>query len=295
MKQNHFYLINKYQNKPFWKWIYKDLKYIIRYWRLYYKNNRKNKTVLFYPEYPKRMNLLHQIFRSLDYNITNNPNQPFQYVIKCFDTTIDTGNSNETLDKISKNYMIINKGCLDISKEMVDQVFSDVFQYSSLVDPLSYNGKYIQKSNLNATHDGIILDKPIRNTKEGYVYQRLINNAYDNNTTVEMRVPVMKSHIPFVYYKYKPINDRFGCKLIKAERVDTHKALSTEEQDKIVLFCKKMMLDFGELDILRDKDSQKIYITDANNNPTGPPKFMPRKKAIDKLAQALSKYVLQDL
>ena len=31
----------------------------------------------------------------------------------------------------------------------------------------------------------------------------LENNSYDNNTTVEMRVPVIKSHIPFVYYKYK--------------------------------------------------------------------------------------------
>ena len=61
-------IINKYYNKPYWKWVYKDIKYIIRSWRLYYKNNRKNKTVLFYPEYPKRMNPLHQIFKSLDFS-----------------------------------------------------------------------------------------------------------------------------------------------------------------------------------------------------------------------------------
>ena len=285
-------IINKYYNKPYWKWVYKDIKYIIRSWRLYYRNNRKNKTVLFYPEYPKRMNLLHQIFKSLDFNITNNPSLPFQYGIKCFDTTIDTGNSSEKLEELSKNHLIINKGSIDISKKMVDKVFSEVFHYSSFVDPLIYQGRFIKKSNKNAAHDGVILDRPITSLNHEFIYQRLINNAYDNNTTIEMRVPVIKSHIPFVYYKYKPINDRFGWELLKSEIVDTDKALTSEEQDKIVLFCKKMMLDFSELDILRDIDSQKIYITDANNNPTGPPNFLPRKEAIQKLTQALSKHVL---
>lgn len=289
------YFINKYQNKPFWKWIYKDIKYIIRYWRLYYKNKHKHNTVLFYPEYPLKRNLLHQIFKSLDYNITNNPNQTFQFVIKCKDTTIDTGNGNEILDKLSRNYKIINKDCLDISKKKVDKVFTEVFQYSSFVDPLTYNGKYIQKNDLNAKHDGFILTEPIQSTKEGYVYQKLINNLYDDNTTIEMRVPVMKSHIPFVYYKYKPADDRFGCKLLKTEVINTHKALSSEEQEKIALFCQKMKLDFTELDILRDKDNQKIYITDANNNPTGPPSYVSRKNAINKLAQSLTKYVFQEI
>ncbi len=294
MRKHNFFLINKYYNKPYWKWIYKDIKYIIRSWRLYYKNNRRNKTVLFYPEYPKRMNLLHQIFKSLDYNITNNPNLPFQYGIKCFDITIDSGNSSEILEELSRNHLIINKGSIDISKTMVDKMFSEVFEYSSLVDPLSYEGEFIQKSDMNATHDGVIFAKPISIIKDGFIYQRLINNTYDANTSVEMRVPVMRSHIPFVYYKYKPINDRFGCILLKAERVDTDEALTSEEQEKIVLFCKKMKLDFTELDILRDKDSLKIYITDANNNPTGPPGFLPRKEAIQRLAKALNKHLLQN-
>ena len=175
---------------------------------------------------------------------------------------------------------------------MVEKVFSEVFQYSSFVDPLSYEGRFIKKSNQNATHDGVIFEKPISSINDGFIYQRLINNAYDNNTSIEMRVPVMKSHIPFVYYKYKPINDRWGWQLLNAEIVDADKALTSEEQEKIVLFCKKMMLDFSELDVLRDIDTQKIYITDANNNPTGPPNFLPRNEAIQKLTQALRKHVL---
>ena len=286
------YIINKYYNKPYWKWIYKDIKYIIRSWILYYKNNRKNKTVLFYPEYPKRMNLLHQIFKSLDFNITNNPNLSFQYGVKCFDTTIDYGTSSEILQELSKNYLIINKGSVDISKKTVDKVFFEVFKYSSLVNPLSYEGRFIRKSNQNATHDGVIFDKPISSVDDRFIYQRLINNAYDNNTSIEMRVPVIKGYIPFIYYKYKPINDRLGWKILNAEIVDTDKALTSEEQEKIVLFCKKMMLDFTELYILRDIDSQKIYITDANSNPTGPPKFVARKEALQKLAQAFNKYML---
>ena len=136
MQRHKFYIINKYFNKPYWKWIYKDIKYIIRYYRLYCKNNCKNKTVLFYPEYPKRMNLLHQIFKSLDFNITNNPKLSFQYAVKCLDTTIDSSNSNDELEEICNNHLIINKGSIDISKQMVEKVFSEVFQYSSFVDPL---------------------------------------------------------------------------------------------------------------------------------------------------------------
>lgn len=285
-------IIKEQYNKPYWKWVYKVIKHIIRSWRLYYKNNRKTKTVLFYPEYPKRMNILHQIFKSLDFNITNNPNLKFEYGVKCFDTTIDYGNSSKILQEFSKNYLIINKGSIDISKKMVDKVFFEVFKYSSFVDPLSYKGRFIKKSNQNATHDGIVFDKPISSVDDRFVYQRLINNSYDSNTSVEMRVPVMKGYIPFVYYKYKPINDRLGWKILNAEIVETDRALTTEEQENIVLFCEKMMLDFTELDILRDIDSQNIYITDANNNPTGPPKFVAKQEAMQRLTQALIEHVI---
>jgi len=36
-------------------------------------------------------------------------------------------------------------------------------------------------------------------------------------------------------------------------------------------FCSRIGLDYGELDVLRNKDDGKIYIVDVNYTPWGPP------------------------
>ena len=54
--------------------------------------------------------------------------------------------------------------------------------------------------------------------------------------------------------------------------------ISVKEYALIVRFCKEIGLDTGELDVLRDKDTGKIYIVDANNTPGGPPlEFTPEE------------------
>ena len=56
--------------------------------------------------------------------------------------------------------------------------------------------------------------------------------------------------------------------------------LSRAEQEKIAAFAAAMRLDFGGLDILRDRHDGRIYIVDANKTDMGPPAVM---KAQDKL------------
>ncbi|MDQ6770676.1 MAG: hypothetical protein M3Z54_11900, partial [Gemmatimonadota bacterium] len=36
-------------------------------------------------------------------------------------------------------------------------------------------------------------------------------------------------------------------------------------------------MDFGELDVLRDRNSGKIYVVDANNTPAGPPTVLSKQ------------------
>jgi hypothetical protein len=62
---------------------------------------------------------------------------------------------------------------------------------------------------------------------------------------------------------------------------------SEEEVGLIQKFSKSIGLDCGDLDILRDNASQKIYIVDANPTTWGPPKGLSKENQ-QKTLQILS-------
>lgn len=47
--------------------------------------------------------------------------------------------------------------------------------------------------------------------------------------------------------------------------------LTRDEQTGLVAFAEAMGMQFGELDVLRDKSDGRIYVVDANRTPAGPP------------------------
>jgi hypothetical protein len=47
--------------------------------------------------------------------------------------------------------------------------------------------------------------------------------------------------------------------------------LSEQECENIIMYCQKIGLEYGEIDILRSDDDGKIYIIDVNNTPWWPP------------------------
>ncbi|MBE0661298.1 MAG: hypothetical protein IH597_02425 [Bacteroidales bacterium] len=275
------YFINKYRSgMPFLKKVLEDTRYRIRWIRNYYRNGKKIRTVLFYPHFPSKSTVLYKIFKGLHYNITNNPDKLRSLTIYWEDVTIR--NRNAVIEKISKSEKVINIKSLDISKSTVDKYFTEVFGYSSLVDPANYSGLMVQKSEINASHDGKIVQGPVHR-KQGYVYQKLINNQFDSNFVADIRIPFINGAIPMVFIKYKTISSRFGVfrkwhhKLKNVEVHPPESSLSSEEILKLKEFCHRFKLDYGELDVLRDRDDGKIYIVDVNNTPTGPP-YMDRKK-----------------
>jgi hypothetical protein len=53
--------------------------------------------------------------------------------------------------------------------------------------------------------------------------------------------------------------------------------------------CREMRLDFGELDVLRDRHDGRIYVVDVNRTPWGPPRTLGTRgalRAIDLVAEA---------
>ena len=77
----------------------------------------------------------------------------------------------------------------DISKTHVSRVFESVFGYSLAIDPLTYEGPAVCKSELNGTHDGKIVQCPIpaQEVEPGSVYQRFVDSASDGVRSEDLR------------------------------------------------------------------------------------------------------------
>jgi len=236
----------------------------VRYLRARYQRGTR-KVALCYPEKPRPFHNLYLILHNLGYRITNNPKEPYDVVIHFEDTTF--GRHLPVMAELQEKHHVINAACTDISKERVDAVFSEVFGYSSFVDPRTYPGTYVRKSNLNTTHDGKPMQGPTA-PEEGYIYQMLINSDCQDGLCREMRVIVIGGKIVVMFYRYRYAHSRFSH-VCKSEWVEPDTALNKEDQAKILSFCDKFGLEYGELDVLRHEDG-RIYILDANNTPAAP-------------------------
>ncbi len=240
--------------------------------------NRKN--VLFFPDLPQHFFVIYKIFMCLGFHLTTDPTAMCDIAVK-WRNTVGTGDPflppEQELEKIARSrphVPIVNMDCHDVSKERVSAVFLETFGYSLSVDPSMHIGKCVMKSNWNGLHEGKIIDCPTSDRRDGFVYERLINNEVEAGLVEDIRVPVFKDAIPFVYLKYRPVLDRLvdrshiNTKIVMAEVCDV---LSDGEIEAILMFCRNMGLDYGEIDVLRDRDQQRIYIVDVNNDPAGPP------------------------
>lgn len=164
-----------------------------------------------------------------------------------------------------------NIGCHDIRKSVVTRVFDEIFGYSLSVDPRAHRGRAVEKSELNGKHDGRIIECPIAEPARDRVYQRLIDNTFDGGDYIDIRTPLVGGKIPFVYLKRRKQELRFSNENHRVDIADTDAVLSREEQDRIADYARAMSLDFGGLDVLRNREDGRIYIVDVNKTDMGPP------------------------
>ena len=245
------------------------------FWRTFI--DRKN--ILFYPEGPMPHCVIYKILMFLGYRVTTDPQKDCDLAIKYwhgFDgNPFSSEKSFPQLKSTKQNGVkVLNFRCNDISKVRVNSVFKKTFGYPLSVDPSKYNGKCVMKLNWNALHKGQIIECPTELREGDFVYQKLIQNETGDGFVEDMRVPIFGNKTPFVYLKYRSVKDRFIDRVhtnTKATIVEVSDVLSENELTNIYRFCERIGMDYGELDVLRDKDDGRIYIVDANNAPSGPP------------------------
>ena len=148
------------------------------------------------------------------------------------------------------------------------------YDLSVAPSPLAFHGPCVVKSEKNAQHDGRIVQCPQESLLPDAVYERLVDNVVDGQHVEDIRVPVVGDQIPFVYLKYRSVDSRFSNENSCAKLAGKYQVLSREEIDRLKRFASIIGLDYGEIDVLRDRSTGRIYVIDANNTPYGPPNHL---------------------
>jgi hypothetical protein len=187
-----------------------------------------------------------------------------------------------------------NYGCADVSKSRVAAVFEAVFGYPLSIDPEAGLGLAVEKGEANGAHDGRVVELPMP-ARPGRTYQRLIDNV-ENDLAVDLRTPFVGGEPVLVFIKRRPAADRFANHNASVSLARPQEVFSPQEIAQLSAFARAMRLDWGGLDILRDRASGRLYVVDVNKTDMGPPIALPfRDKitAVARMGRALRRLVTE--
>lgn len=225
--------------------------------------------IFFAPQYPdKEFYGLTHIINYLGYEVTIDPDHDCDVGYLWQDSTCL--NIPQSLVNLKNTHPVINFGCTDISKINVDHICQQVFGYGSLLDPVNHKGLCVEKPNDNGVKGGHVIDCPVDQPRSECIYQQLIDSTIDGYQH-EYRVPVILGTLPIVsLVKQVPATNALDHReQLPPVPMQTTAVFSAEEQQQILDFCQILQLDCGELDIVRCRHSQKLYILDANKTSGG--------------------------
>ncbi len=230
----------------------------------------KQFTIHFAPDRARPWYLIWCVVKAAGAKIVTDPHDA-DVVMHFEDATY--GDTNAPL--AGKHRAYVNFGCRDVSKSAVARAFEAAFGYPLSLDPSTHQGDAVEKSELNGAHNGRIVTCP-RTPRDGFVYQRVIDNSVSADLVEDYRTPTVGGEPVCVFMKRRHINERFANANSEVEFKRVEDCFSATEIAHIRDFCGRMNLEWGGLDILRDKDG-RLYIVDANKTDMGPPIALPLK------------------
>lgn len=222
--------------------------------------------VVAHPDLPSRRTTLHKVCRANRWELTNLPRNNAMITLRFEDATVKAQPMPPAL-----NGVIWNAACTDISKRTLDSHHLAVFGYGVGIDPLTHEGPLLEKSNGNAAHDGVERQGPLNALLPDKVYQRIINNRDEQGRVCDLRLVYVCGLTPVTYLKFKSDDARYTNETTGAELAATQTLFSDHELGQIGQLMHRLGVDIAELDILRDRSSDQLFVVDVNPTPWGPP------------------------
>jgi hypothetical protein len=248
--------------------------------------------IAFTPHQPQPWHLIWSVLYAAGGKIVADP-QTADAVFYFEDITLRTDDPLSDWPEPARPPRQLNCACLDVSKSKVARIFEDVFGYPLSLDPTQWHGPAVEKSERNGAHDGRIVSCPCAR-KSGRVYERLIDNSDNGRFIEDYRAPTIGGEIALVYIKQRSINYRFANTNDQVLLRRPEQVFSTSELGLLKQFCQRMNLDWGGIDVLRDRKDGRLYVVDVNKTDMGPPTalgLIDQIRSVRQIAQCFRAYI----
>ena len=190
--------------------------------------------------------------------------------------------------------VLLNFACVDVSKSRVAEAFEAAFGYPLRLDPTLVTGPLVEKGEDNGVHDGRIVEGPCA-PRPGKTYQHLVDNRTEDGAFVEdLRTPLVGGEPVVVFRKRREVSRRFANANASVTAAPPDDVFSPDERTRLAAFAQRLGLDWGGVDVLRDRHQGLLYIVDANKTDMGPPTALPlaeKMRAARALAKALQRRI----
>lgn len=238
---------------------------------------RSRAKIAFSPERPRPWYLLWPVLQAAGVRIVSNPDHAD--LIFHFDDSTQSPPGQMAKTGVNGLPVHLNFNCTDVSKSRVARVFEETFGYSLALDPMRGEGPAVEKSEDNGVHDGQIVHMPVE-ARHDRVYQKLIDNQIRDGVVADLRTPTVGGKPVCVFIKERPIDHRFSNDNTRVTLHRIEDIFSPAEIESLTRFSNALSLDWGGLDVLRDRKDGKIYVVDANKTDMGPPLLLPLRQKL---------------
>ncbi len=256
-------------------------------WRTWRRlTGHKRATIAFYPDKPRPWYFIWPVMHVSGAKLMEDVSTAD--IVMQFDDSTSTAHD---LPRVKPGARLVNFSCDDISKSRVATAFAAASGYGLAVDPLTHSGPMVEKAELNAAHDGRIIEGPIAAPVPGRVYQQLIENEIPGGLVEDLRCCLVGGTPVVLFRKRRPLARRFLNENVEV-LLDQPRAVFTQDEITVIeRFAAEIGLDWGGVDVLRDRMTGKIFIVDANKTDMGPPvalKLGSKLRATRRMARAFA-------
>jgi len=206
-----------------------------------------------------------------------------------------TYSPNDPPTKLKPGVKLVNFTCRDVSKSNVARASEIAFGNRLAIDPTTYYGPAVEKSEINAAHDGRIVQCPTQPIP-GRAYQRIIDNRMLANPDLveDLRTSTVGNKPVVVFVKRRQVTKRFLNTNTEVLLRAPEEVFSPVELEQISAFTREIGLEWGGVDVLRDRTTGELFIVDANKTDMGPPialNLQDKVKATYAMRDAFRKFV----